>query len=187
MKSERSGHEAQGQGPIIIAIDESGSMTSDYGGMSGEVWSKAVMLALLSIARLQKRDLAVIHFSGPDDLRLDLFPKGVATPAQVIACASFFFNGGTVFEPWMEKALGMVDGSQFEKADVICVSDGISDISSEAQAEWTRRRTERGMRAYGVLIGSNQGEALLDEISDTVFRLDDLRGDLPALGVIFSV
>jgi len=116
----------------------------------------------------------------------DLFPKGEAMPAEVISCASFFFNGGTVFEPWMEKALELVDGSQFGKADVICVSDGISDVSLKAQAEWTRRRAERGMRAYGVLIGSNQGEALLDEISDAVFRLDDLRGDLPALEVIFS-
>ena len=186
MQYDLIGHEPEGQGPIIIAIDESGSMTTDYGGMTGEVWSKAVMLALLSIARLRKRDLAVIHFSGPDDLRLDLFPKGEASPAEVIACASFFFNGGTVFEPWMEKALELVDGSQFEKADVICVSDGISDVSAEAQAEWARRRAERGMRAYSVLIGSNQGEALLDEISDAVFRLDDLRGDLLALEVIFS-
>jgi hypothetical protein len=32
-----------------------------------------------------------------------------ATPAEVIACASFFFNGGTVFEPWMKKALELVD------------------------------------------------------------------------------
>jgi uncharacterized protein with von Willebrand factor type A (vWA) domain len=180
------GHESEGQGPIIIAIDESGSMTTDYGGMTGEVWSKAVMLALLSIARLQKRDLAVIHFSGLDDLRVDLFPKGHATPAEAIACANSFFNGGTVFEPWMKKALELVDGSQFKKADVICVSDGISDVSPEAQAEWTRRRAERGMRSYGVLIGSNQGEALLDEISEAVFRLDDLRSDLPALEVIFS-
>jgi hypothetical protein len=28
----------------------------------------------------------------------------------VIACASFFFNGGTVFKPWMENALELVDG-----------------------------------------------------------------------------
>jgi uncharacterized protein with von Willebrand factor type A (vWA) domain len=81
MQYDLIGHEPEGQGPIIIAIDESGSMTTDYGGMTGEVWSKAVMLALLSIARLQKRDLAVIHFSGPNDLRVDLFPKGQATPA----------------------------------------------------------------------------------------------------------
>jgi uncharacterized protein with von Willebrand factor type A (vWA) domain len=87
---------------------------------------------------------------------------------------------------WWANSGGQVDDSQFEKADVMCVSDGISEVSPEAQAEWTRRRAERGMRSYGVLIGSNQGEALLDEISDAVFRLDDLRGDLPALGVIFS-
>jgi hypothetical protein len=28
----------------------------------------------------------------------------------VIACASFFFNGKTVFDPWMKKALELVDG-----------------------------------------------------------------------------
>jgi hypothetical protein len=39
---------------------------------------------------------------------------------------------------------------------------------------------------YSVLIGSNQGEASLDEISDAGFRLDELRGDPPALEVIFS-
>jgi uncharacterized protein with von Willebrand factor type A (vWA) domain len=186
MQYDLIGHEPEGQGPIIIAIDESGSMTTDYGGMTGEVWSKAVMLALLSIARLQKRDLGVIHFSGLNDLRVDLFPEGQATLAEVIACASFFFNGGTVFEPWMKKALELVDESRFEKADVICISDGISDISPESQAEWTKRRAERGMRTYGALIGANQGEALLGAISDAVFRLDDLRGDLPALEVIFS-
>jgi len=86
----------------------------------------------------------------------------------------------------MKKALELVDGSQFEKADEICVSDGISDVSPEAQAEWTRRRVERGMRSYGVLIGANQGQALLDEIGDAVFHLDDLCGDLPALEEIFS-
>jgi uncharacterized protein with von Willebrand factor type A (vWA) domain len=121
-----------------------------------------------------------------NDLRVDLFPKGHARPAEVIACASFFFNGGRVFEPWMKKALELVDESWFEKADVICVSDGISDVSPEARVEWTKRRAERGMRAYSALIGANQGEALLGEISDAVFRLDDLRGDLPALEVIFS-
>lgn len=187
MQYDLIGHEPQGQGPIVVAIDESGSMTMDYGGLTGEVWSKGVMLALLSIARLQKRDLAVIHFSGPDNLKLNLFPKGEATPAEVIACADFFFNGGTVFEPWMEKALELVDESQFEKADVICISDGITSISTEAQAAWMKRRADRNVRAYGILIGAGEGEAVLDGITDAVFRLDDLRDDLPALETIFSI
>lgn len=187
MQYDLVGHEPQGQGPIVIALDESDSMSSGCDGVTREVWSKAVMLALLSIARLQRRDFAVIHFSGAKDLKVSLFPKGDATHAEVIACASFFYGGGTVFEPWMNKALELVDGSQFEKADVICISDGVTSVSQPAQAEWRRRRAERSMRAYSVLIGTNQGEELLNEISDAVFCLSDLRDDLPALETIFSI
>jgi uncharacterized protein with von Willebrand factor type A (vWA) domain len=187
MQYDLIGHEPQGQGPIIVALDESDSMTSGCEGLTREIWSKAVMLALLSIARLQRRDFAVIHFSGAQDLKVSLFPKGEAKPAEVIACANFFYGGGTVFEPWMNKALEFVDGAQFEKADVICISDGVTNILEQAQAEWKRRRAERGMRAYSVLIGTTQGEALLNEISDVVFCLSDLRDDLPALETIFSI
>ena len=105
----------------------------------------------------------------------------------MIACADFFFNGGTVFEPWMGKALELVDGSQFEKADVICISDGITSISAEAQAEWMKRRADRNMRAYGILIGAGEGEAVLGGITDAVFRLNDLRDALPTLETILSI
>jgi uncharacterized protein with von Willebrand factor type A (vWA) domain len=187
MQYDLDGRESQGQGPIIVAIDESGSMASEYNGLSGEIWSKAVMLGLLSIARLQKRDFALIHFSGGNDLKVDLFPKGECTPSQLIACASFFYNGGTVFEPWMNKALELVEESRFEKADVICISDGISYVPPEVIDQWKRTRAHRGMSAYSILIGTEQDEALLNELSDAVFCLNDLRQDLPALEVIFAV
>jgi hypothetical protein len=76
MQYDLIGHEPEGQGPIIIAIDESGSMMTDYGGMTGEVWSKAVMLALLSIARLQKRDLAVLHPGIRSSSGVKVLPRG---------------------------------------------------------------------------------------------------------------
>jgi uncharacterized protein with von Willebrand factor type A (vWA) domain len=145
------------------------------------------MLALLCIARLQKRDFDVIHFSGAGNLKVERFPKGAATSAQTIQCASHFFNGGTVFEPWMEQALEMLDEAAFEKADVICLSDGITSISTSAQNEWQKKRAVRKTRAYGILIGTTQGEVLLQDICDTVFCLDDLRADLPALESIFSI
>ena len=181
------GHKPQGQGPIILAIDESGSMTADYGGVTGEVWSKAVMLALLSIARLQKRDFAVLHFSGPNNLKIERFPKGAATPVQTMACASHFFGGGTVFEPWMEQAMLLVEEAVFERADVICLSDGIASVTETAQAEWQKKRAARKTRAYGILIGTTQGEEVMEQLTDAVFCLDDLRADLPALETIFSV
>jgi uncharacterized protein with von Willebrand factor type A (vWA) domain len=79
MQYDLTGHEPEGQGPIILAVDESESMSWPCGPMTKEVWSKAVMLALLSIARLQKRDFAVIHFSGESDTKVEVFPKGQAT------------------------------------------------------------------------------------------------------------
>ncbi len=181
------GHEPQGQGPIILALDESGSMNEHCGTMTKEVWSKSVMLGMLSIARWQKRDFAVIHFSGESEIRIDRFPKGLASTQEVIHCASHFYGGGTVFDEWMETALALVSESTFQQADCICLSDGVGDLHAHTRNRWRQIKQERGMRAYSILIGSDEGEATLKEFSDAVFCLDDLTEDLPALETIFSV
>src|SRR5262249_11546633 len=84
LQYELEGRESEGRGPIILALDESGSMSETLGGVVKEAWSKSVMLGLLAIARRQKRDLAVIHFSGPNQLRVGVFPKGESTPLELI-------------------------------------------------------------------------------------------------------
>jgi uncharacterized protein with von Willebrand factor type A (vWA) domain len=187
MQYDLIGHEPEGQGPIILAVDESESMSWMCGPMTKEVWSKAVMLALLSIARLQKRDFAVIHFSGESNIKVEVFPKGQATAQETIACASHFFNGGTVFDEWMDEALNLAGQSAFDKADTICVSDGVGRLKPETLADWQKMRADRGMRSYSILIGGGEGEQLLWQISDAVFCLDDLAEDIQALEAIFSV
>lgn len=57
MQYELKGTEKQGKGPIIVCCDNSGSMSGDR-----EVWSKAVALALLEVATMQKRAFVCIHF-----------------------------------------------------------------------------------------------------------------------------
>ncbi len=187
LQYELQGREPEGRGPIILALDESGSMEEECGGMTKEVWSKAVMLGLLAIARLQKRDFAVLHFSGARDLRTDIFPQGQATSAEVIACASHFFNGGTIFDEWMNEALRLVGAAQFNRADVICVSDGVAGVRDETLAAWEKIRAERGLRTYSVLLGTEDGEAFLRQFSDAVFSLAALTDDLPALETLFSI
>jgi uncharacterized protein with von Willebrand factor type A (vWA) domain len=188
-----TGFEAQGQGPIIVALDNSGSMSEPCGrgGLTKEVWSKGVTLALLAIARLQRRDMAVIHFSAescPEQLAVHRFPKGQGGHAAVIGCVDHFDDGGsTHFEPWMERALQLVDESAFDRADVICVSDGLTTIEPRMVAEWQRRRQERGMRAYAVLIGTEQGAGVLASIVDALLPLDDLEQDAQVLETIFAV
>jgi hypothetical protein len=47
-----------------------------------------------------------------------------------------------------------VDQDRFDRANVIVISEGIAFISKEAVNEWWRRRAERKMRCYGILIGT---------------------------------
>jgi uncharacterized protein with von Willebrand factor type A (vWA) domain len=187
LQYELEGREPEGRGPIILALDESGSMSEQLGGIVKEAWSKSVMLGLLAIARRQRRDLAVIHFSGPNQLHTSIFPKGESTPIELIDTVDFFFGGGTVFDRWMKEAVRFVDQDRFDRADIIVISDGIAFISEEAVTEWWRRRAERKMRCYGILIGTEQGASTLGRISDAVMTLDDLKQDLDALETIFAI
>src|SRR5262249_35149673 len=93
----------------------------------------------------------------------------------------FFFGGGTVFDRWMEEAVRLVDQDRFDRADVIVLSDGIAFISKRAETEWRKRKAERRMRSYGVLIGEARGLKVLGCISDAVMTLDDLKQDQDVL------
>lgn len=153
-----------------------------------EVWSKAVALALLAIAGQQRRDLAVIHFGGDArELKVFRFPKGRASPTEAIACCSHFYGGGTAYEPWMTTALQLIDEATFDRADVICVSDGEVAIEPAARAAWQQRRQARGMRVFAILIGSEAGAGVLASIADALLCLDSLAADGDVLQTIFSI
>jgi uncharacterized protein with von Willebrand factor type A (vWA) domain len=146
-----------------------------------------VALALMAIARLQKRDIAIIHFSDCEQVRVDVFQKGLASPLEVMDTAGHFYGGGTDYTTWMVEALKLVDRSVFNRADVIIVSDGEVYIPPATMAEWNRRRKEREMRCYAVLIGEIYGADVLASISESVTPLLDLTRDGEALNTIFGI
>lgn len=190
MQYELIHHEPQGRGPIILAIDESQSMeepASPDEQTSKEVWSKGVALALMAIARLQKRDIAIIHFASQNQLKTEIFTNGQTSPEEAIKVAEFFYRGGTHFEPWMNKALEIVEDSKFNKADVICITDGLADISPTVKANWRQTKASREMRAFGILIGTDEGAGVLASITDAMLPLDMLKNDNPILETIFSI
>jgi uncharacterized protein with von Willebrand factor type A (vWA) domain len=156
-------------------------------GPSKDAWAKAVTLALLAVARKQKRDVAVVHFSGTGQVKIHEFARGETSPAQLIAMAEFFYGSGTVYAGWMAEALRLAEGSVFDRADVICVSDAEVAINDRAAANWNTRRRAREMRCYGVLLGDQTGGDVLGRLCDVVVTVDDLAEDSAALRVMFSV
>jgi hypothetical protein len=67
------------------------------------------------------------------------------------------------------------------------ISDGIASVSTRTEAEWWKRKAERRMRCYSVLIGEARGLEVLGRISDAVMTLDDLKQDQDVLETIFSI
>lgn len=177
-------NEPQGRGPIMCAVDESGSMAGE-----SDVWAKGVVLALLAVARLQRRDMVVLHFASDDQLTIEHFEKGQAGPVETLECADHFFNGGTSFEPFMREMVRIADTHRYKQADAIIVTDGCASVGEQALAEWKHARAEREMRAYGVLIGAegSGGARQLAELCDAVMTAHDLTNDAPVLERIFSI
>lgn len=182
-----------GRGPIILACDESGSMSEQLGGEhTKELWSKAIALSLLGIARKQRRDFAYIGFASSGELWLAHHPNGEATTAQVIAIAEHFFGGGTDYEPWMGQALALAQSSAYNKADVILLSDGLAHVGPAMADAWHETRRAREMRCYAVMLAAHDSEAahavpVLSALSDGVITLDSFGADRGALEMVFAV
>src|SRR5271168_2889742 len=89
--------EQKGKGPMVVCIDVSSSMEGEK-----EMWSKAVALTLMDIARRQRRLFRAVMFSSGDvSLKvLDLNRERRYQPDlnKVVEMAEYFPGGGTDFE-----------------------------------------------------------------------------------------
>lgn len=187
-------HEPVGKGPIIVAGDESASMTAELGGAgyTRELWCKAATLALAGVARKERRDFAYIGFSGGAPVYVEHIPAGDDEPPApaLIRIAEHFDGGGTEYEHWMRAAAELIAASRFERADVIVLSDGEAHVGDALLAAWRKLRQERGTRCYAVLLadaGDTYQASVLAALADQHFTIRELADDAGALRHIFAV
>lgn len=174
-----AGSERCAKGPIVIAIDQSGSMLD--GGK--DEWAKAIALALLDAARAEKRAFGVILYNGAvADARL--FPKAAdVDPRVLLDMLSTRPDGGTNYAPAITQALDWIStAGTFKRADIIHVTDG--DASTAAAEEHLARAKQLGVHIFGIGIG-NVGSAL-GAWSHEVTRITDVRSDAPAIDLVFD-
>jgi len=158
MQYELRGTEKQGKGPIIVCLDNSGSMAGDR-----ETWSKAVALALLEIASMQKRAFACIHFgSQSDELKvIEIEPGDKDILIKAIGVAEYFLNAsGTAFEPALSKVTELISKQGFQKADLVFITDGNAPISDVFLKAFLEQKKARDYQAFGVLIQSSFDETI---------------------------
>jgi uncharacterized protein with von Willebrand factor type A (vWA) domain len=185
MQYRTTGRRKQALGPLVVCYDESGSMAGEK-----ELWAKAVVLALLFVARRQGRPFAAIAFGSKDEIRNKTIEQPRrATMADVLEVAEPFFNGGTDFQRPLAEARRIIEGGGaghsagrlFERADMVFVTDGLCSVSPEFLAEFAAFKRGTGTRVFAVLADvGRSAEASVRQWADQVHRVVDLARDTRA-------
>jgi uncharacterized protein with von Willebrand factor type A (vWA) domain len=159
------GEEHAGRGPIVFVADSSGSMTGE-----SNIWTRAVAMSLLHMARTEKRDFAFVEFSTQS--RHWLFrAKSMLDPEQVVDMCSHFYGGGTLpILGVQEAAKVMTDAPEFRRADVVMVGDGRAGYGPEDE-RLRVQLTEMGVKFYGIGIGGTH--AYLEKYCEHVVPISD--------------
>ncbi len=149
--------EQKGKGPMVVCIDVSSSMQGDK-----EMWSKAVALTLMDIARRQRRLFRAVMFSSGDvSLKvLDLNRERRYQPDlnKVVEMAEYFPGGGTDFESPIDAAVELLGEKKLKRGDIVIITDGESQVSPEWLARLRERKDELDFSIFAVLVDVGSAE-----------------------------
>ncbi|QDX90966.1 VWA domain-containing protein (plasmid) [Brevibacillus laterosporus] len=160
-----NGKESLGKGPIILCLDESGSMKTL------DEQAKGFVLSLLMIAKKQRRDFALIKFS--KKIQTNIYKKGKITAHELITLATSFLGGGTNFELPLEKSLQILDKDRFSKSDIIFVTDGEDNLSESFITSFNEKKKEKDFQVLSILLKNNNTQTI-QSFSDEIILASDI-------------
>jgi uncharacterized protein with von Willebrand factor type A (vWA) domain len=169
--------EQKGKGPMVVCIDVSSSMQGDK-----EMWSKAVALTLMDIARRQRRLFRAVMFSSGDvSLKvLDLNRERRYQPelAKVVEMAEYFPGGGTDFEQPLDAAVDLIRAKKLKRADIVIITDGESQVSPDWLARLLETKRELKFSIFGVLVDVGSADtSSLKQFADKITSVKRISDD----------
>lgn len=180
-------NEPKKSGPIVVCVDESGSMNGEK-----IIAAKGLAMALAWLASHQNRWIALVGFAGgTEGTRLALPPRH-NQQEQLIEWLLHFFSGGTTCDvPLSELPFNMwpefvAQGLQRGKTDLIFITDAIVDCPDEVVAKFNAWKLEEQVKTYSIIIeNSEAGE--LEKVSDRIWCIDDLNMNADAVEAVLSL
>lgn len=177
LEYETEGTDSAGNGPVVIVIDGSGSMS----GMNNE-WARSVALALITIARREKRDAMAVEFSSGGQVKAwEFLKKDTPNPVHVLDFVTHFFGGGTEIASGMLVAQEFINTRpEFRKADIVLIGDGGDYFDDGPNGRDRTMRDElvaKGVRVHGVSIGFDaESNDYFKKMCDDVVGAYDMAG-----------
>ena len=157
------------RGPILLALDTSGSMRG-----APENIAKAVAIAALRAAHEAGRACRLIAFGGPGELLERDLGAGEAGLQALLDLMGQGFDGGTDVQTPIERAIEAVHEARWASADLLVVSDGEFGCVPHTLQRLDDARSRLGLRVQGVLVGDRETIGLL-EVCDAIHWVRDWR------------
>jgi uncharacterized protein with von Willebrand factor type A (vWA) domain len=170
------------RGPVIVCVDESGSMAGEKGHTA-----KALALALAWVARMQRRWIALCAYSGDSGERLLALPPGRWDESALMDWVEDFIGRGSSIDvpvremPRIYRQLNAPLG----KTDVIFLTDAQCRLPAELRQQFVAWKKAVKARLITLVIRSQPGD--LSAISDEVFTVPALSVGEDAVGRVLSV
>lgn len=177
------GVEKIGKGPIIVCVDESGSM--DGSPVSN---AKAFALAMAWIARHQNRYCCLIGYAGGTvGTRCVLKPKKWDEEALMTWLEHFYSGGTTMDVPLAELPTTYWPeiGAPKGKTDLIIITDGQVYVPHEMEQKFNAWKAEHKVRCISLILAHHAGG--LSKVSDEVHLIPYIGVDVTAIEGCLSV
>ena len=180
---EHRATEPAGKGPVVVCVDESGSMR----GAKAHA-AKALALALAWVARYQRRWAALVAYSGDTGERLLPLPPGRWDAGAVADWVRAFLGGGSAIDvpvremPRMYRALGAPLGV----TDVVFVTDAVCRLPADTRTAFLAWKAQARARLVTLVVGG-AGPGDLAAVSDEVHAVADLTPDSDAAARVLSL
>lgn len=136
-------------------------------------------MTLLEIAADSGRDFALIHFSGPESFKVDVFQPGEYVMEAKLRAAETFLGGSTSFQTPMDQALLLMMLGGFENDDIVFITDGECKLSQDYLKQLHTEQAARRFTVTGVLLdkGKPGMEFNLRLFCQNIYRTSELLGD----------
>lgn len=162
---DQKGKEELGKGPIIVCSDQSGSMKEL------DSQAKGFALALMWIAKKQKRDFVFIPFSNKSEQHV--YPKGKISIADMEKFATTFLNGGTRFQEPLSRAMKIIgeEKARFGKADIIFITDGDDVVDKSFIDQFNKTKEVKGFKVMSLVVGKVRSLDTVKSFSESIVHV----------------
>jgi len=179
---EFEAEERVGLGPVVLVVDESGSMV----GHRNES-AKAIALTLAWIARKQGRWCGLVAFSGGTGHRVLSLPPERWKQVDLLDWLQSFLGGGSDQDvPVGEMAAIFTEiGAPVGKTDLIYITDAELSISQKKAEAFKAWKVSVQARLISLVLNSDPGQ--LSSISDEVHLINSLDPTEVGIRKVFSI